>query len=181
VNHVVAVERPVPGPSFEDFVTARGPSLLHAAWLLTGDRHRAEDLVQTALGKAWPYWSSIGAAGQGSYDAYVRKMMMTTYIAWWRRRWTGELPTASLPERSYVDGEGVAAGVGRRRDILSALATLPRGQRAVIVLRYFADLTEQQTAESLGCSVGTVKSQAARAMATLRTSPLLVEQGVADV
>lgn len=181
MNELVAVERSVPGPSFEDFVTARGPSLLHAAWLLTGDRHRAEDLVQTALGKAWPHWSSIAQTGQGSYDAYVRKVMMTTYIAWWRRRWTGELPTASLPEHAYVDGEGVAADVDRRRDILSALATLPRGQRAVIVLRYFADLTEQQTAESLGCSVGTVKSQAARAMKTLRRSPLLVGEGVADV
>ena len=177
MSEVVAATRSALVPTFEEYVAARGSSLLHTAWLLTGDHQRAEDLVQTALGKAWPRWSGIAVSGEGGYDAYVRKVMMTTYIAWWRRRWTGEYPTATLPE-SLVDGSEAAAD--QRRDLLVALGTLPRGQRAVVVLRYFQDLTEVQTAVALGCSVGTVKSQTARALATLRTSPALAGEGVRD-
>ena len=150
---------------FDAFVTARGPSLLRTAFLLTGDRQRAEDLVQTALGKTWPRWDSVAA---GPREAYVRKVMLTTYIAWWRRRWNGEYPTSALPEQPASDRD-----LDQRRDLLTALASLPKGQRAVIVLRYFEDLTEAQTAELLGCTVGTVKSQAARALATLRQCPAL--------
>ena len=156
-------------PSFDDYVSARGADLLRTAWLLTGDHQRAEDLVQTALGKVWPHWSRITRDGSGSYDAYVRRVMMTTYIAWWRRRWNAEYPTASLPEHPATDRD-----LDQRRDLLTALAALPTGQRAVIVLRYFEDLTEVQTAELLGCTVGTVKSQGARALATLRSCPALV-------
>jgi len=150
---------------FDGFVTARGPSLLRTAFLLTGDRQRAEDLVQTALGKTWPRWSSVAA---GPREAYVRKVMLTTYIAWWRRRWNGEYPTSALPEQPAPDRD-----LDQRRDLLTALASLPKGQRAVVVLRYFEDLTEAQTAELLGCSVGTVKSQTARALANLRQCPAL--------
>jgi RNA polymerase sigma-70 factor (sigma-E family) len=148
------------------------------AWLLTGDHQRAEDLVQTALGKTWPRWSQIAESGEGSYDAYVRRVMMTTYIAWWRRRWNAELPTAELPERP---GEAVQDAVEQRRDLLVALSGLPRSQRAVVVLRYFEDLTEAQTAEALGCSVGTVKSHSARALAALRGSPALTGEGAGHV
>lgn len=88
-------EEPSTTTAFETFVTARGPALLRTAFLLTGDHGRAEDLVQTALGKTWPKWRSIQ---DGAPEAYVRKVMVTTYIAWWRRRWNGEYPTEVLPE-----------------------------------------------------------------------------------
>lgn len=93
----------------------------------------------------------------------MRRVMFTTYAAWWRRRWNGERPTGDLPERTMPDPD-----LAERRDLVAALARLPRGQRAVIVLRYFDDLTEAQAAAALGVSVGTVKSQASRALRTLR-------------
>jgi RNA polymerase sigma-70 factor (sigma-E family) len=178
VSAVETGEVSFPGPTFEEYVAARGDWLHHTAWLLTGDHQRAEDLVQTALGKTWLRWPQIVVSGQGSYDSYVRKVMMTTYISWWRRRWTSEYPTAALPEATSArTSEAVEEAVGRRRDLLAALAPLPRGQRAVVVLRFYHDLTEAQTAEALGCSVGTVKSQTARALANLRTSPVLAGEG----
>lgn len=151
---------------FEEYVAARSAALWRSAWLLTGDRHRAEDLVQTALMKCWRRWDRID--DPGAVEAYVRRTMVTTYTDWWRRRWNGELPTDDVPDQA---GPGDDPGV--RRDVLVALAALPRGQRAVVVLRFFDDLTEQQTATALGISVGTVKSQASRALRTLRTSGLL--------
>ncbi len=153
---------------FDGFVAARGAALWRTAWLLTGDRHRAEDLVQTALGKAWPHWDRVSRSG--SFEAYVRKTMFTTYVAWYRRRWNGEVSTEHLPEQP---GGDAADRIAFQRDVAGALARLPRGQRAVVVLRYFEDLTEAQTAEVLGCSVGTVKSQTSRALAALRSSPAL--------
>ena len=174
-GEVVAVEAFASPPSFDDYVAARGRHLLRTAWLLTGDHQKAEDLVQTALGKCWPRWGRITASGSGSYDAYVRRVMVTTYIAWWRRRWNAEVVTERLPET------GEDGGVDRllqRRDLQVALAALPRGQRAVLVLRYFEDLTEAQVADALDCSVGTVKSQAARGLATLRRSALLSDAEV---
>lgn len=154
---------------FEEFVAARSAALWRSAYLLTGDRHRAEDLLQAALVKAWRKWGSISR--REAAESYVRAALVTTYTDWWRRRWNGEVATEHLPEESAE-----ATDVAVRRDVLAALALLPRGQRAVIVLRFFDDLTERQTAEALGISVGTVKSQAAKALATLRTSPLF-DQG----
>lgn len=168
MSEVMVAPEPTITEGFDGFVAARGAALWRSAWLLTGDHHRAEDLVQTALGKAWPHWRRVGETG--SFEAYVRRVMYTTYISWWRRRWNSELPTADLPEHP---GDDSAARAGVRRDVSIALAALPRGQRAVIVLRYFEDLTEAQTADVLGCSVGTVKSQAARALTALRLSPAL--------
>jgi RNA polymerase sigma-70 factor (sigma-E family) len=150
--------------SFEAYVAARGDALWRTAWLLTGDSHVAEDLVQTALVKAWPKWERVGADG---FEPYVRRILVTTYAAWWRRRWNGEHPTRDLPETA---GRDEAEAAVRRHDLLDALAQLPRGQRAVVVLRWFEDLSEAQTAAALGCSVGTVKSQGFRAMATLRAA-----------
>lgn len=162
-------------PTFEEYVNARGSALLKTAWLLTGDHQRAEDLVQTALTKTWLHWPHIRDASVGAYDAYVRRVMLTTYMAWWRRRWGGESPTERLPEQP--DNGGGEDAAAERRDVMMALAKLPRGQRAVLVLRYFEDLTETQTANALGCSVGTVKSQSARGLATLRRSPSLGAKG----
>ena len=121
--------------------------------------------MQTALGKSFDAWERVGPSG---FEAYVRRVLFTTYVAWWRRRWNGERPAAVLPETSAR-----ADDLAQRRDLVTALAALPRGQRAVVVLRYVEDLTERQTADVLGVSVGTVKSQAARALATLRSSPAL--------
>ena len=154
--------------SFDEFVAARSSALWRSAYLLTGDPQRAEDLLQTALMKAWRRWSTIAA--DGAVEGYVRRVLVTTYTDWWRRKWVGEIPTDVVPERS--NGLGVE-DMETRHDVLLALATLTRGQRAVVVLRYFDDLTETQAAEALGCSVGTVKSQSARAMRALRASPFL--------
>lgn len=150
---------------FDAFVLARGDALWRTAWWLTGDAHLAEDLVQTALAKSHRAWRRVGPGG---FEAYVRRVMVTTQTSWRRRRWRGERPTARLPEHA---GPGVDADL--RRDLVTALVSLPRGQRAVLALRYLDDLTEQQTSETLGISVGTVKSQASRALRTLRASGLL--------
>lgn len=159
----VAVETPL---TFEEYVAARGRALWRSAFLLTGDAQRAEDLVQTALVKCWRRWDQI--ALDGSVDGYVRRALLTTYTDWRRRRWTGEVPTAVVPDRWVTDPD-----LAVRRDVLAALATLPRGQRAVVVLRFYDDLTENQTAAALGVSVGTVKSQTARALTALRATDLL--------
>ena len=156
---------------FASFVAARGDALWRAAWLLTGDHHLAEDLVQTALAKSWRAWSRVGPDG---FEAYVRRVLFTTYTAWWRRKWNGEHPTEVLPEVILAQpGED-------RGDLIAALSLLPRGQRAVIVLRFFEDLTERQTAETLGISLGTVKSQTSRALAALRSSPRLQREESID-
>jgi len=181
MNEVQVADNPRPtsarssAPEFEEFVAARSAALWRSAYLLTGDRHRAEDLLQTALVKVWKRWDAIRR--REAVESYVRAAMVTTYTDWWRRRWNGEVPTADLPDRA---GPAEDAGVEVRRDVLTALARLPRGQRAVIVLRYFDDLTETQTAAALGCSVGTVKSQASRALATLRGSPLFSTDPASD-
>ena len=158
-----------PGPTFEEFVASRGRDLWRTAWLLTGDAHKAEDLVQTVLMKCWGRWSSI--ANDGAVEAYVRRTMLNTYTDWWRRKWNAERPTETMPDVGVVGPDP-----GLRQDTLAALAALPRGQRAVLVLRFYDDLTEAQTAEVLGISVGTVKSQTSRALSALRSSPMLQEQ-----
>jgi RNA polymerase sigma-70 factor (sigma-E family) len=150
---------------FEDFVVVRSGRLLRTAYLLTRDRGLAEDLLQTALAKAWLAWNRLDSQP----EPYVRRIIVNTYATWWRRRWRGETPTASPPEPAAPDGLGPAAV----HDLWVALGRLPRRQRAVVVLRYFEDLTEADTAELLGCSVGTVKSQAAKALAKLRVDPAL--------
>ena len=162
--------RAVDRGSFDDFVATRSTRLLRTAYLLTHDRALAEDLVQTTLAKAWFAWGRI----DGQPDAYVRRVMVNTYSSWWRRRWNGEVATAELPERAAAAGHRPeAVRVDDRTDLWRALARLPRRQRAVVVLRFYEDLSEIETAEILQCSVGTVKSQASRALAKLRIDPTL--------
>ena len=153
---------------FDEFVAARSGALLRTAYLLTHDHALAEDLLQTALAKAWFVWSRI----DGNPEPYVRKVLVNTFATWWRRRWNGELPTDELPDRA-ADPGGDSAG---HQDLWHALGRLPRRQRAVVVLRYFDDLTEREIADALGCSPGTVKSQASKALAKLRIDPSLVEE-----
>lgn len=154
---------------FEAYVAARGDALHRSAFLLTADHALAEDLVQTTLAKTWGAWRRI----DGDPDAYVRAIMVNTFSSWWRRRWNGERPTETLPE-GLADDHGEAVSV--RHGLVAALATLPRRQRAVIVLRFFDDLTEAQTAAAMATSIGTVKSQTAKALATLRVSPDLLPE-----
>lgn len=153
---------------FEAFVASRSPALLHAAWLLTGDWQLAEDLLQTSLAKAYLAWGRIRSAG--TEEAYVRRVLVTTYATSWRRRWRHEQPTAVL--RDAPTPGDPHAQVDLRLVVLAALGLLPRRQRAVVVLRYYCDLSEADTAAALGCSAGTVKSQAAKGLAKLRASGL---------
>jgi RNA polymerase sigma-70 factor (sigma-E family) len=148
--------------AFADFVRQRSPALLRSAWLLTGDWHAAHDLVQTALEKSWPRWGRR----IDNPDAYVRRVLTTTYLSWRRRRWTGELPSPQPPERPATDDLA-----DLRLTLLGALARLTPRQRAVIVLRYYDDLSEAETAAVLGCSVGSVKSHSSRGLAQLRATP----------
>ncbi|HEX6249243.1 MAG TPA: SigE family RNA polymerase sigma factor [Nocardioidaceae bacterium] len=153
-------------PDFDEFVVARSGALLRTSYLLTRDHGLAEDLLQTALAKAWFAWSRI----EGDPEPYVRKVIVNTYSSWWRRKWRGEQPSDDVPETTRADHADGSAGA---HDLWEALGRLPRRQRAVIVLRYFEDLTEAETARLLECSVGTVKSQASKALAKLRVDPSL--------
>jgi RNA polymerase sigma-70 factor (sigma-E family) len=154
---------------FEEFVAARGQALQRVAYLLTGDWGLAEDLLQTSLARAYSRWSGIECENP---EAYVRQIMLNTWCSWWRRNWRGEVPTAALPD---PPGRDCYADADRRDALRTALAGLPRRQRAVVVLRYHLDLPEQQVAEMLGISTGTVKSQAAKALAKLRCDGALDE------
>jgi RNA polymerase sigma-70 factor (sigma-E family) len=150
---------------FDEFVVTRSSALLRTAYLLVQDEGRAEDLLQTALTKAWFAWQRIEDP-----EAYVRRIMVTTSASWWRRRWNRETPTDQPQERPMTAGLAEPANA---QDLWVAIGHLPRGQRAVVVLRYLEDRTEADTAYLLGCSVGTVKSQCAKALAKLRTDDAL--------
>jgi len=152
-------------PDFEHFVVACSGRLLRTAYLLTRDAALAEDLLQTALVKAWAAWDRL----DGPPEPYVRRIVANTYATWWRRKWRGEQPSAELPEPD----PRVAPAPDDRHDLWVALGRLPRRQRAVVVLRFYDDLSEAATAEALGCSVGTVKSQTSKALARLRVDPAL--------
>ncbi|MFC6881610.1 MULTISPECIES: SigE family RNA polymerase sigma factor [Actinomadura] len=152
-------------PDYAAYVTERSPRLLRTAYLLCRDWGLAEDLLQTALVKAWRAWRRIG----DDPDPYVYRILVNTHASWARRRWRGERPTDEPPERA---DPADAMGTAEDKAVLwAALGRLPRRQRAVVVLRYFEDLTEPQAAAVLGCSVGTVKSQASKALAKLRIDP----------
>ncbi|WP_433531187.1 SigE family RNA polymerase sigma factor [Micromonospora sp. CA-263727] len=148
---------------FRDFVTARSGALLRTAYLLTGDWGTAEDLLQTALTKTYLAWKRLG--GIEAIEPYARRVMVNTSTSWWRRRWHGERPTEVLPERAAADEIEQQLD----RDVLwRHLRALPARQRAVLVLRYYEDMSEAQTAVLLEISPGTVKSQTSRALNTLR-------------
>ncbi|GAA1032974.1 SigE family RNA polymerase sigma factor [Virgisporangium ochraceum] len=155
-------------PEFDAFVANRWPRLLRVAYLLTGDWAGAEDLVQTALVKAWFAWRRIG----GDPEPYVRRIVVTTFVSHRRRRWIGEVPVGTVPD---VMGADAAAGHADRDLLWRALLRLPAKQRAVLVLRYFEDLSEEQIAATLGVRAGTVKSQASKALARLRLDESLVD------
>ncbi|WMF04598.1 SigE family RNA polymerase sigma factor [Micromonospora robiginosa] len=148
---------------FREFVAARSGALLRTAYLLAGDWATAEDLLQTALTKTYLAWKRLG--GIDAIEPYARRVLVNTSTSWWRRRWHGERPTEVLPERAGVDEIEQQLD----RDALwRHLQALPARQRAVLVLRFYEDMSEAQTAALLEISPGTVKSQTSRALNTLR-------------
>jgi RNA polymerase sigma-70 factor (sigma-E family) len=146
----------------QSFVVTHNQTLMRLAWVLTGEQQRAEDLVQSTLLKTWSSWSRVQAADDRL--AYVRRILINAHIAHSRRRWSGEIPSASLPE--ITDSEPMRE-VEALRSILSTLT--PR-QRAAVALRFVDDLDDATIAEALGCSVQTVRSQISKALSRLRAS-----------
>jgi RNA polymerase sigma-70 factor (ECF subfamily) len=149
--------------AFAAFVAARSTALLRTAYLLTGDRGQAEDLVQTALAKTYLSWQRIESIE--AVEAYVRRTMVNTHISWWRRVRGREVPMASPPDRDVADASGEAAA---RDEMWRLLATLPVKQRTALVLRHWGGLSEAEIASEMGCSPGTVKTHVARGLASLR-------------
>jgi RNA polymerase sigma-70 factor (sigma-E family) len=145
---------------YATFVKQAWAKYLRLSWLLTGDRHRAEDLLQDSLVKLYVRWPRV--AVRGDPNAYLRRMLVNANVSRWRlgRR---ERLVGAVPERETPSVAGA-----EHEDLRQALLSLPARQRAVVVLRHYGDLSEREVAATLGCSVGTVKSQNARAMARLR-------------
>lgn len=148
--------------AFRAYVAARSTALLRTAYLLTGNRADAEDLLQTALAKTYLSWDRI--RDQQALDGYVRRVMVNTQTSFWRRL-RPERPYDELPDRGVPDR---TAHSDLHDALWTALSSLPARQRAMVVLRYYEDLTEAETAEVLHVSVGTVKSTTSRALAKLR-------------
>jgi RNA polymerase sigma-70 factor (sigma-E family) len=155
---------------FTEFMVARWPALVRFGYGLTGDLGLAEDLAQIALVRACASWHRVRRAHDP--DSYVRKIMINSNRNRFRGRRVPEHLTGSPPELAATDQIEAS---GERAELMAALMSLPAGQRAVVVLRYWMDLSEAATAEALGCSVGNVKSQGARALAKLRLSAELVD------
>lgn len=150
---------------FEAFVRSSSSALHRSAYLLTGDRHLSEDLVQSALARTHTAWSRIEP---GSAEAYTRRIMYRLQVSWWRRGRVVEAITDQAVEPRPSGSPGEASGLTNRMTIHGALNKLSPKQRQVLIYRYFEDRTESQTAELLGITVGTVKSQTARALKRLR-------------
>ncbi|WP_328958899.1 SigE family RNA polymerase sigma factor [Kitasatospora purpeofusca] len=158
---------------FEGFAATRWRRLVRTAYLLTGDYHEAEDVVQATLAKVFRSWSRISRLEEP--DAYVHRALVNNNLSRHRRRRVRQLLVPVLPERAHTSGH---RDVEERSVLLQALAELPPRQRAVVVLRYWEDMSENQVAEVLGCSAGNVKSQASRGLAKLRGHPALASYAV---
>ena len=156
-EHTVDVDQ-----DFAEFVAARSTALYRLAYLLVGSASGADDLLQTSLEKAYVHWSRITAMEHT--EAYVRRIIANTYVASRRRAWVREEPRDHLPEVS-TPGEGATLD---RALLWPLVCALPARQRAVIVLRYYEDLSEADIATTLGCTPGTVKSQSSAARKSLR-------------
>jgi RNA polymerase sigma-70 factor (sigma-E family) len=157
---------------FRKFVQACGPALARTAFLLTGNDHGAEELLQAALVKVVLRWRKVLVAADP--EAYTRRVMINESISRWRKFGRSEMPVASPPERS---GQDELESIDRRIDLAVALGSLAPRRRAVIVLRYYEDLSVAETAALLGCSIGTIKSQCADALARLRRHALTQSDG----
>ncbi|MDX2970909.1 SigE family RNA polymerase sigma factor [Kribbella solani] len=149
---------------YVEFVEVAGAALRRTAFLVSGDRHKADDIVQDALYKLYLAWPKVRRVGNPL--AYARRMVVNVAYDGTRRPWRREVAIAEVPDRVVPDD--FAHGHAERDEVLAALRSLGPRQRACVVLRYYEDLSVEQTAEILGCSEGTVKSQAARGLDTLR-------------
>ncbi|MEF3114464.1 SigE family RNA polymerase sigma factor [Streptomyces chrestomyceticus] len=158
-------------PSFSSYVRARGPVLLRTARSLTANPSDAEDLLQTALTKTFVAWERI--EDHRALDGYVRRALLNTRTSQWRKRKVDEFACEEIPEPDPVPAPDPAEAQVLRDAMWRAVLRLPARQRAMVVLRYYEDLSEAQTAELLGVSVGTVKSAVSRALAKLREDPEL--------
>ena len=157
---------------FDDFVRRNQAQLQRAAWMLTGDWAGAEDLTQEVLLRTWRRWNHL--RGMTTKEAYVRKMLLSTFLTRQRRRWRLERPAAVLDD---VSTGGEADRIDDAVDLTRLVSSLPPRQRAVIALRYVFDYTESDVAELMGTSVGTVKSQHAKALRALRADAHLTAKG----
>ena len=156
-----------PGPDgFDEFVVARGPALLRFAHLLCGNAHLGEDLVQEVLARVHRRWARIERLE--APEAYVRRAVVREFLSWRRRRASREAVTAQVPDRP--DGSDTAHAYAARDEMWTLLAGLPRAQRAVLVLRFYNDLADDEIADTLGCTPSTVRAHASRALAKLRTA-----------
>lgn len=151
---------------FTEFARAHTSSLLRSAYLLTGDQQLAEDLVQTALARTHRAWRRLDSAGNA--PAYTRKTMYHLQVSWWRRKRVKEHLSDQTPEGVGPVSRDSAADIALQLTVRKALIRLARQQRAVVVLRFFEDRSVQETADILGCSTGTVKTQTFRALGHLR-------------
>jgi RNA polymerase sigma-70 factor (sigma-E family) len=156
-----------PDEEFDQFMRGRWPAMVRLAYGLTGDAGHAEDLAQAAFARAYASWGRVSRAGNP--DAYVRRILINANLSRVRRRRVAEELRADLADTVAVQPQSPAPGAA----LLDALSRLGPRQRAVVVLRYWLDLSESETAAALNCSVGTVKSQASRALATLRATAAL--------
>jgi RNA polymerase sigma-70 factor (sigma-E family) len=160
---------------FQSFVIGRWPRLMRTAFLLTGEQHAAEDLVQSTLEQVYVAWRKVDAADDP--EAYVRRVMINAHARKHRRRlkeFLAPKDDSGLTHELPDTGDRIAQADDRGA-LLTALAQLPARQREAVVLRYWEDLSESQTAEAMGCSVGSVKSNAAKGIAKLRAIPGLAE------
>ncbi|WP_245598414.1 SigE family RNA polymerase sigma factor [Glycomyces arizonensis] len=150
-----------PLSEFDDFVRARSAALTASAFLLTGDRGLAEDLVQDALARTWRAWKRLHRSQNA--EAYTRRTMYHLHVSRWRRRRVAETATETPPEPGGADPD-----VALRLAVHAALLSLPAKQRAAVVLRYFEDMTESDAAATLGCPVSTLRTRTQRALRGLR-------------
>jgi RNA polymerase sigma-70 factor (sigma-E family) len=148
--------------TFDDWLQTGLAPLLRFATVLCGTPHLAEDVVQDVAIKAQRKWDRIG--GLEHPDAYLRRMVVNEYLSW-RRKWSRYVPSAEIETGTSPDH---AERTADRDELRGELAKLPRRQRAVLVLRYYGGLKDAEIAETLGCSAGTVRAHASRALATLR-------------
>ncbi|MFE9927031.1 SigE family RNA polymerase sigma factor [Streptomyces sp. NPDC005774] len=166
-NAAAPVKQTLPYPSFSSYMRARQPVLLRTARSLTGNPSDAEDLLQTALAKTYVAWERI--EDHRALDGYVRRALLNTRTSQWRKRKVDEFACEELPEPAPASAADDPAEQQALRDAMwRAIMRLPARQRAMVVLRYYEDLSEVQTAEVLGVSVGTVKSAVSRALGKLR-------------
>ena len=152
---------------FEEFVAAQGRSLLRLAFVLTSDRHLAEDLTQTTLADAYRHWRKVAAAQDP--PAYVRRMLVNAHLSWRRRRSSTERPS-EIHDVTAASGPGPGDALAGRDEMRQLLAGLAPRARTVLVLRYYADLDDAAIAEAMGVSQSAVRATASRALASLRTT-----------